>query len=117
MIDKVEARRATQLKAAAPPKRRRADRKLPEHEQGMSLQRYFTEAGVDPYDQLEWDLRTASISSESGKTVFEQKDVEVPKPWSMLATNVVVQKYFRGALGTPARERSVRQLISRVVDT
>ncbi len=115
MIDKVEARRATQTKAA-PPKRRRGDRKV-EHAQGMSLQRYFTQAGVDPYDQVDWELRTASISSESGKTVFEQKDVEVPKPWSMLATNVVVQKYFRGALGTAARERSVRQLITRVVDT
>src|SRR4030095_10696307 len=64
-----------------------------------------------------WELRTASISGESGKAVFEQKDVEIPKFWSQTATNVVVQKYFRGQLGTPGRERSVRQLINRVADT
>ena len=64
-----------------------------------------------------WELRTASISAESGKAVFEQKDVEIPKFWSQTATNVVVQKYFRGQLGTPGRERSVRQLIDRVADT
>src|SRR5205814_1108928 len=61
--------------------------------------------------------RSAVISSEGGETVFEQRDVEVPRPWSQLATNVVVSKYFRGPLGTPERERSVRQLIGRVVST
>src|SRR5437764_532188 len=61
--------------------------------------------------------RTAAISSETGKTVFEQKDVEVPKSWSQLATNVVVSKYFRGHVGTPERETSVRQLIDRVVNS
>src|SRR6185436_9808638 len=64
-----------------------------------------------------WELRTAAITGESGKMVFEQRDVEVPKFWSQTATNVVVQKYFRGELGTPGRERSVRQLIDRVADT
>ena len=60
---------------------------------------------------------TASIGDGSGATVFEQKDVEVPEGWSQLATNVVASKYFRGHLGTPDRERSVRQLVHRVADT
>ncbi len=84
---------------------------------GLSWPRRHTTPGVHPYDEIEWELRTASISSESGKSVFEQKDVEVPKAWSQLATNVVVSKYFRGHVGTPERERSVRQLIDRVVNT
>ena len=81
------------------------------------LERFFTTAGVDPYSQVDWDLRSAVISGEDGRVVFEQKDVEVPRAWSQTATNVVVSKYFRGPLGTPRRETSVRQLISRVVDT
>ena len=84
---------------------------------GVGLERFFTTAGVDPYSQVEWDLRSAVISGEDGRVVFEQKDVEVPRAWSQTATNVVVSKYFRGPLGTPRRENSVRQLISRVVDT
>jgi hypothetical protein len=72
---------------------------------GLTWERKFTTEGVHPYDELEWELRTAAISSETGKTVFEQKDVEVPKSWSQLATNVVVSKYFRGHVGTPERER------------
>jgi len=84
---------------------------------GLTWERRFTTEGVHPYDELEWELRTAAISSETGKTVFEQKDVEVPKAWSQLATNVVVSKYFRGHVGTPERERSVKQLIDRVVNT
>jgi ribonucleoside-diphosphate reductase alpha chain len=84
---------------------------------GLKLQRYFTAPGDDGFANVEWELRTAAITGESGKMVFEQKDVEVPKSWSQTATNVVVQKYFRGVLGTPERERSVRQLISRVADT
>ena len=62
-------------------------------------------------------MRDASISSEAGKSVFEQNGVEVPASWSQLATNVVVSKYFRGHIGTPGRERSVKQLIDRVVNT
>ena len=73
--------------------------------------------GVHPYDEITWELRNASIGNESGKLVFEQKDVEVPSFWSQLATNVVVSKYFRGHVGTPERETSVRQLIDRVVNT
>jgi ribonucleoside-diphosphate reductase alpha chain len=84
---------------------------------GVRIERFFTRPGDDGFRDVEWDLRTASIIGEGGKIVFEQRDVEVPKAWSQTATNVVVQKYFRGQLGTPGRERSVRQLISRVVDT
>jgi len=85
--------------------------------QGLTWPRKFTQKGIHPYDELEWELRTAAISSETGKTVFEQKDVEVPKGWSQLATNVVVSKYFRGHVGTPERENSVKQLIDRVVNS
>jgi ribonucleoside-diphosphate reductase alpha chain len=84
---------------------------------GLQILRYFTDPGVDPFSEVEWELRTASITGEGGKVYFEQKDVEFPKSWSQLATNVVVQKYFRGAMDTPTRERSVRQLIGRVVST
>ena len=84
---------------------------------GMKIDRLFTRSGDDGFRGVEWDVRTASIIGEGGKVVFEQRDVEVPKAWSQTATNVVVQKYFRGQLGTAGRERSVRQLISRVADT
>jgi ribonucleoside-diphosphate reductase alpha chain len=83
----------------------------------MSVPRYFTRESVNPFDELDWELRTAAITGEGGQVYFEQKDVEVPASWSQMATNVVVQKYFRGVVGTPSRERSVKQLISRVVDT
>jgi ribonucleoside-diphosphate reductase alpha chain len=82
---------------------------------GLSIPRHFTEAGKDPFDSVEWELRVANISNEKGETVFEQTDVEIPASWSQLATNVVVSKYFRGHVGTPERERSVKQLIGRVV--
>jgi ribonucleoside-diphosphate reductase alpha chain len=84
---------------------------------GIKLRRYFTAPGDDGFAGVDWELRTAAITGENGKMVFEQRDVEVPKSWSQTATNVVVQKYFRGTVGTPERERSVRQLISRVADT
>jgi ribonucleoside-diphosphate reductase alpha chain len=84
---------------------------------GLSMSRYFTTKGVDPADELAWEYRTANISGEDGKAVFEQKNIEVPKSWSMLATNVVASKYFRGTPGTPERESSVRKLVARVVDT
>ena len=84
---------------------------------GVTIERYFTRAGVDPMAEVEWDLRSALISGEDGRVVFEQRDVEVPRGWSQTATNVVVSKYFRGPLGSPRRETSVRQLIARVVDT
>ncbi len=84
---------------------------------GLTFERRWTTPGVHPYDEVTWELRDASIANESGASVFEQTDVEVPESWSQLATNVVVSKYFRGHLGTPGRERSVKQLIDRVVDT
>src|SRR6187431_539546 len=84
---------------------------------GLSFQRFYTTPGVSPFDTVEWELRDAVISSEKGEKVFEQKGVEFPRFWSQTATNVVVSKYFRGQIGTPERERSVRQLISRVADT
>jgi ribonucleoside-diphosphate reductase alpha chain len=93
----------------------RAARKI--GRRGLAIPRYFTTPGVDPGEELAWELRTASITGEGGKVIFEQRDVEVPKNWSMLATNVVASKYFRGALGSPQRERSVRQLVGRVVRT
>src|SRR6266436_5704257 len=84
---------------------------------GLKIARYFTHPGVDPYDELEWEQRAASITNEKGKVVFEQNGVEIPKAWSQMATNVVVSKYFRGPLGSPQREQSIRQMIGRVVDT
>ncbi|HUY26939.1 MAG TPA: vitamin B12-dependent ribonucleotide reductase [Candidatus Binataceae bacterium] len=83
----------------------------------IALERFSTKPGVDPMSEVEWEPRSAVISGEDGRVVFEQRDVEVPRFWSQTATNVVVSKYFRGPLGTPQRERSVRQLISRVVET
>jgi ribonucleoside-diphosphate reductase alpha chain len=84
---------------------------------GLKIPRYFSRAGVSPYNEIEWELRNASITNENGKVVFEQSNVEIPKTWSLMATQVVVSKYFRGPLGTPQREQSVRQMIGRVVDT
>ena len=84
---------------------------------GLHFPRRWTRPGVHPYDEIEWEIRTASIGNEKGVSVFEQKGVEVPAFWSQLATNVVVSKYFRGHLNSPDRETSVRQLIDRVVNT
>ena len=85
--------------------------------QGITFDRYFTKPKVSPYDELEWELRTASIANEKGKVIFEQRNVETPKSWSQTATNIVASKYFHGKLGTPQRESSARQLISRVLET
>ncbi len=87
----------------------------PEHG-SIRFPRTFTRDGVHPYDEIEWERRDAVIPGENGN-VFEQSGVEVPKFWSMTATNVVASKYFRGKLGTPARETSVRQMVDRVVAT
>ncbi len=84
---------------------------------GLIFPRFFSDARVDPFDEIEWERRTALITNERGEVVFEQRDVEIPKSWSQQATNIVVSKYFRGQLGTPERETSVRQLIGRVVNT
>jgi ribonucleoside-diphosphate reductase alpha chain len=84
---------------------------------GLEFPRFFTTAGQDPFDQVEWELRDAVIGNEKGTVVFEQRGVEMPKAWSQQATNIVVSKYFRGHVGSAERERSVKQLIGRVVDT
>jgi ribonucleoside-diphosphate reductase alpha chain len=84
---------------------------------GLEFARFFSQEGLDPFDEIEWDIRSAVIGNEKGQVVFEQRDVEIPRFWSQQATNIVVSKYFRGQIGTPERERSVKQLIGRVVDT
>ena len=84
---------------------------------GLVVPRQFTTPDRDPFDTVQWERRSAIIQDEKGKVVFEQHDVEIPTSWSQLATNVVVSKYFRGALGSPEREHSVRQMIGRVVRT
>ena len=85
---------------------------------GLTIDRYFTKQGVHPFDEVEWELRDAVIPNyKEGGNAFEQRGVEFPAGWSQNATNIVAQKYFRGPLGTPQRESSVRQLVSRVVDT
>ncbi|OQC41192.1 MAG: Vitamin B12-dependent ribonucleotide reductase [Acidobacteria bacterium ADurb.Bin051] len=84
---------------------------------GLTFRRHFTTPGIDPFAAVEWETRDAVIANDRGETIFEQRGVEIPRAWSQTATNVVVSKYFRGQLGTPERETSVRQLIGRVVDT
>ena len=103
--------------AGAPSERAAASRRARTGLSGLTFRRLFTDGVTPPFDALEWELRTAAITNEKGEVFFEQKDVEVPKAWSMTATNIVAQKYFSGKLGTPQRERSVKQLIGRVVDT
>jgi ribonucleoside-diphosphate reductase alpha chain len=82
----------------------------------LSIKRYFTTPGVHPFDSVEWETRDARIG-HGDRIAFEQEDVEFPKSWSQNATNIVAQKYFRGQLGSPARERSVKQMIGRVSST
>jgi ribonucleoside-diphosphate reductase alpha chain len=82
----------------------------------LAVRRHFTIPGRDPFGEIEWETRDAFIPGKD-KPVFEQKDVEFPKFWSQTATNIVAQKYFRGRMTSPERERSVRQMIGRVVDT
>src|SRR6185295_2708622 len=87
---------------------------------GVSFPRYFTarqEAGKTPYDEVQWETRTASIGNDKGSVIFEQRDIAVPVDWSQTATNIVASKYFYGKIGSPERETSVAQLVQRVVDT
>ena len=101
---------------AAEPKRA-----LPKAERlGVSFSRYFTarlEPGRTPFDEIQWDLRSATICNDKGQVIFEQRDIEIPADWSQTATNIVASKYFHGRLGSPERENSVAQLVHRVVDT
>src|ERR1700685_4557335 len=84
---------------------------------GLSFRRLFTKTGVSPYNEVEWDLRLAQITDAKGNVIFEQKDVEVPKDWSVTATNIVASKYLHGKVGTPERETGVRALVTRVAET
>ncbi len=89
---------------------------------GLHVERRFSKAGVSPYDEVQWERRTAAITDMSGKVIFEQKDVEMPVDWSMTATNIVASKYLHGHVGTPqgepgARETGVRQLVARVAES
>jgi len=84
---------------------------------GLTFARRFTREGISPYDEVQWERRTASITDTKGNSIFEQKDVEVPVDWSMTATNIVASKYLHGQMGTPERETGVRQLVGRVVET
>jgi ribonucleoside-diphosphate reductase alpha chain len=95
----------------------KTSRVIKDQRPGLAFERYFTRAGVDPFTTVEWELRDAVISGADGRIFFEQRGVEFPRSWSQTATNVVVQKYFRGTLGTPQREDSVRKMIGRVADT
>ena len=101
-------------------RRNRADKKK---RSGLRFEHVFSDAAVAPFDQVEWERRTAEITDDSGKVIFKQEDIEVPKSWSALATKIAVSKYFYGdiANGTDpykgGRETSVRQLIHRVTRT
>src|SRR6476660_6237843 len=91
---------------------------LASEQTGVGIRRHFTTVGVHPYDDVEWEVRDARITNfRDGVVAFEQAGVELPVGWSLNATNIVAQKYFRGTLGTPERESSLRQVIDRVVDT
>jgi len=85
--------------------------------QGLTFRRFFTKPGVSPYSEVEWELRNAQITDSQGGMIFEQKNVEVPKDWSMTATNIVASKYLHGPIGTDERETGVRQLVARVAET
>src|SRR6185437_11073704 len=83
----------------------------------LRIERVFSDPIVGPFDQIEWEKRTAEITDDGGKVIFKQENVEVPKSWSVLATKVVVSKYYYGEQNTPERETSVKQLIHRVCRT
>src|ERR1700712_2365278 len=87
---------------------------------GVEFPKHFTarlEAGRTPYDDVLWETRTATIGNDKGSIIFEQRDIEVPADWSQTATNIVASKYFHGKMGSPERERSVAELVHRVVDS
>src|SRR5947207_499347 len=101
---KVSAKRVSKGDAAATKK-------------SLTIERVFSDAKINPFDQIEWERRTAEINDDAGKVIFKQENVETPKSWSLLATKVVVSKYFYGEQGTTEREASVRQIIHRVCRT
>ena len=108
-----EVRDQVKTQSATSPAQTNTKKKAP----GLTFRRLFTKAGVSPYDEIEWELRTASITDAQGNSIFEQKNVEVPKDWSMTATNIVASKYLHGRQDNGERETGVRQLVSRVAET
>ncbi|MGA8150258.1 MAG: vitamin B12-dependent ribonucleotide reductase [Terriglobales bacterium] len=113
MAEITEKRAPITAETTSTPATTAAARKAP----GLTFRRLFTKPGVSPYDEIEWERRTAAITDSQGGIIFEQKDVEVPKDWSMTATNIVASKYLHGTVETPERETGVRQLVSRVAET
>jgi len=103
-----------QAKTHAPKNGRRSNGSRSATEKGLSVERVFAAKAGAPFDGIEWDLRTASITDDKGKVIFNQENVEVPKTWSVLATNIVASKYFYGGAKATKRETSVRQLVHRV---
>ena len=98
--------------------RTRRTAKAPSRGKGLKIKRVFTTAGVHPYDEVTWERRDVVMTNwRDGSINFEQRGVEFPAEWSINATNIVTTKYFRGAVGSPQRESSLRQLIDRVVLT
>ena len=113
--DDVVSASPTQARRRTPSPSERPARGEPK--KSLPLEPVFSNPKVDPFDELEWERRTAEITDDSGKIIFKQENVEVPKSWSLLATKVVVSKYFYGEQGTTERETSVRQLIQRICRT
>ena len=86
--------------------------------EALKFDRHFTKKGVHPFDDVEWELRSAEIKDwKTGKVSFKQETIEFPASWSQRATDIVTSKYFRGQLGTPSREYSVKQMMGRIVET
>jgi len=112
-----EARTARAVMSSKTPVNDAAIQQEPRRKTGLEFKRHFTDGKSNPFDAVEWEKRTALIQNEKGVTIFKQENVEVPKSWSQTATNIVASKYFHGKVGTAEREGSVRQLISRVVET
>jgi len=108
-----QGRRRTAARAAVRP----AKPSVSASKKSSNIERVFSDARIKPFDQVEWEHRTAEITDDAGKVIFKQENVEVPKSWSLLATKVVVSKYFYGEQGTPERETSVRQLVNRICRT
>ncbi|MHC4229387.1 MAG: vitamin B12-dependent ribonucleotide reductase, partial [Planctomycetota bacterium] len=81
---------------------------------GLKIEQFFSTPGVHPFEQLEWEMRSAKIAGDDGQVIFEQDDIEVPVSWSQLATKVVASKYFYGDVESGQRENSVKQLVHRV---
>jgi len=84
---------------------------------GLKIPRFFTKEGIHPYDELEWETRSASLTNDKGEVIFERDDIEVPKSWSQTAVNIVVSKYFHTYKNSNVEEKSIRQLIDRVAKT